>query len=89
MRSEMPVKYWKNLPEAPLIAELVRDAGRRTATMIEAEPTAASRRSARDERERGDAGGRGRRETAIRLTASAKRRFGCGGRVDQAASRAS
>ena len=47
MRSEMPVKYWKNLPEAPLIAALVRDAGRRTATMIETAPTAASRPATR------------------------------------------
>ena len=27
MKREMPVKYWKNLPEAPLIAPLIRSAG--------------------------------------------------------------
>lgn len=36
MQSEMPKKYWKNLPEAPLIAELTRKAARRTGDMVEA-----------------------------------------------------
>ena len=47
MRSEMPVKYWKNLPEAPLIAPLVREAGRRTGAMLDAAPTAPARFAAR------------------------------------------
>ena len=34
MQSEMPKKYWINLPEAPLIAELTRTAGNRVDTMI-------------------------------------------------------
>jgi uncharacterized protein YecE (DUF72 family) len=34
MRSEMPKRYWRNLPEARLIAELSRDAPRRTAEML-------------------------------------------------------
>lgn len=34
MKSEMPVKYWKNLPEAALIAPLIRDARARMQTMI-------------------------------------------------------
>jgi uracil-DNA glycosylase len=34
MRSEMPRKYWKNLPEAQLIAPLVADARRRTDHMV-------------------------------------------------------
>ena len=34
MRSEMPVKYWRNLPEAASIAGLRRDAGPRTAAML-------------------------------------------------------
>ena len=38
MRSEMPVKYWKNLPEAPLIAGLIREAGGRAETMVRAAP---------------------------------------------------
>ncbi len=44
MQSEMPRKYWKNLPEAALIPELVATAGARTAAMIESAepPTAAS-----------------------------------------------
>ncbi len=33
MRSEMPVKYWKNLPEAALIPELVANAGKNVAAM--------------------------------------------------------
>lgn len=36
MQSEMPIKYWRNLPEAPLIAELTREASIRTAQMIDA-----------------------------------------------------
>lgn len=39
MRSEMPVKYWKNLPEAPLIAELVHQAGKRSTAMLESAPS--------------------------------------------------
>jgi DNA polymerase len=34
MRSEMPRKYWKNLPEAQLIAPLVAEARRRTDHMV-------------------------------------------------------
>lgn len=33
MRQEMPVKYWKNLPEASLLPHLVRDAGARVQQM--------------------------------------------------------
>jgi len=35
MKSEMPVKYWKNLPEAELIAPLIRNARSMEAEMIE------------------------------------------------------
>lgn len=35
MRAEMPKRYWKNLPEAELIAPLVSDAPARTRRMIE------------------------------------------------------
>jgi len=35
MKSEMPVKYWRNLPEASVIPELIRTAGEREADMIE------------------------------------------------------
>ena len=38
MQSEMPKRYWKNLPEAELIGELVRDSRRRTAGMIHSPP---------------------------------------------------
>ncbi len=38
MRAEMPVKYWRNLPEAPLVAELTASASRRTAGMIDRPP---------------------------------------------------
>jgi DNA polymerase len=39
MRREMPVKYWKNLPEARLIPELVRDALPRMQVMVDKQPT--------------------------------------------------
>jgi probable DNA metabolism protein len=35
MQSEMPKKYWKNLPEAPLIAELIGGSCARVQTMLE------------------------------------------------------
>ena len=38
MQAEMPRKYWKNLPEAPLIAELAARAATRTTKMIEHGP---------------------------------------------------
>jgi DNA polymerase len=37
MLSEMPKKYWKNLPEAPLIAELISGSRKRVKTMLETE----------------------------------------------------
>ncbi|MBL8659865.1 MAG: UdgX family uracil-DNA binding protein [Rhodospirillales bacterium] len=40
MKAQMPVKYWKNLPEAALIRPLAAEAGRRTRLMLEAPPTA-------------------------------------------------
>ncbi|MFK8014720.1 MAG: UdgX family uracil-DNA binding protein [Gammaproteobacteria bacterium] len=40
MRSEMPQKYWKNLPEARLIPELVRQADARVERMAEQRKTA-------------------------------------------------
>jgi DNA polymerase len=40
MRKEMPVRYWKHLPEAAAIPALVAAAGTRTRRMIEAPPTA-------------------------------------------------
>ena len=36
MTSEMPRKYWRNLPEAAAIPELIRNASTRVATMVEA-----------------------------------------------------
>lgn len=41
MRSEMPVRYWKNLPETRLIAEMLADAPRRVQAMAEAGATTA------------------------------------------------
>jgi DNA polymerase len=38
MRKEMPVRYWKNLPEAAAIPALVAAAGGRTRRMIDAAP---------------------------------------------------
>jgi DNA polymerase len=37
MRAEMPIRYWRNLPEAELILPLTRDAPARVRRMIEAE----------------------------------------------------
>jgi probable DNA metabolism protein len=37
MQSEMPKKFWKNLPEAQLIPGMIADSRRRTRTMIETE----------------------------------------------------
>ena len=39
MQAEMPKKYWKNLPEAALIPELIRGADKAAAEMIERMPT--------------------------------------------------
>ena len=39
MVKEMPVRYWKNLPEAALIPGLIRDASARMEAMVRAEPT--------------------------------------------------
>lgn len=35
MKQEMPVYYWKNLPEAELINELIRDSGQRVQSMLQ------------------------------------------------------
>jgi uracil-DNA glycosylase len=51
MRAEMPQRYWKNLPEADLIAPLVADAPARTRRMLEQQ----ARDEARRERRRGRA----------------------------------
>jgi DNA polymerase len=44
MENEMPRKYWKNLPEAALIAPLAAAATPRTGAMVQAEGTLARRR---------------------------------------------
>jgi DNA polymerase len=35
MKREMPVRYWRNLPEATLISDLVQDAAKRVETMVD------------------------------------------------------
>ena len=47
MQSEMPKKYWKNLPEAGLIPELVRSAEAMTQQMLQTAPSAPARRHLR------------------------------------------
>ncbi len=47
MKAQMPVKYWRNLPEATLIRPLTEEAGRRTAGMMDAPPSEPPRRAAR------------------------------------------
>ncbi len=37
MQAEMPKKYWKNLPEAELIPELIASSGKRVVRMLESE----------------------------------------------------
>lgn len=44
MRAEMPKRFWKNLPEAQLIPQLVASAPQRTRRMIESAPTVPVRR---------------------------------------------
>ena len=39
MKREMPVRYWKNLPETELIPGLIRDAAPRMEAMVKARPT--------------------------------------------------
>ena len=44
MQSEMPRRYWRNLPEASLISELIAGARARTTSMVQQAPTEPSRR---------------------------------------------
>ncbi|MES2562238.1 MAG: UdgX family uracil-DNA binding protein [Pseudomonadota bacterium] len=55
MQSHMPRKYWRNLPEAELIAELIVRAPRTTQNMIEHAPTEARLRAPRHSVRRGAA----------------------------------
>lgn len=43
LQTNMPRRYWHNLPEAPLIPALIAEAAARTQGMVEAAPTAPSR----------------------------------------------
>lgn len=44
MRAEMPKRYWRNLPEARAIPEMIRDAWGRTRDMVEKEAVMPARR---------------------------------------------
>jgi len=44
MKQEMPKRYWRNLPEAALIPELIEKAQSRTETMVAAQPAKPSER---------------------------------------------
>ena len=46
MKREMPIKYWKNLPEASLIAPLVRSASQSEAQMVASPQAAVPKRAA-------------------------------------------
>ena len=46
MQKEMPKRYWRNLPEAALIPDLVKQAQARTDAMVQAEPSTTRRRIA-------------------------------------------
>ncbi len=54
MTSEMPKKYWKNLPEAALIPGLLASAEARVRAMQEAAPTEPPRRAARIRARKGE-----------------------------------
>ncbi|MFD0987843.1 UdgX family uracil-DNA binding protein [Methyloligella solikamskensis] len=43
MRAEMPKHYWRNLPEAAQIQDMIREAGAREQRMLESRPSAAPR----------------------------------------------
>ncbi|WP_372424287.1 UdgX family uracil-DNA binding protein [Salinarimonas chemoclinalis] len=60
MRAEMPKKYWKNLPEAELIPDLVRGAASRVGGMMDREPTRPTKREPRAALAALDAGARPR-----------------------------
>jgi DNA polymerase len=47
MKKEMPVRYWRNLPEAALIPELIASAEGRTREMVRQTPTEPSKRALR------------------------------------------
>jgi DNA polymerase len=47
MQKEMPKRYWRNLPEARLIPDLIARAEARTTTMVSQAPTTPSRRLVR------------------------------------------
>lgn len=70
LRREMPVRYWKNLPEARSIPRLLNEAQTRTTTMTDAPGEARERRPGqlpgRPERERSPTDQRTRLEHAIR-----------------------
>ena len=44
MKQEMPQRYWRNLPEATLIPDLIANARNRTETMVAAQPSKPSER---------------------------------------------
>jgi probable DNA metabolism protein len=46
MCKEMPKRYWRNLPEAALIPDLIQKAAARTAAMVQADPTQTRRKVA-------------------------------------------
>ena len=52
MKSEMPVKYWRNLPEAELIVPLIASAARRAEDMVMRAPTQPPARHVRQLRHR-------------------------------------
>ncbi|WP_269716212.1 UdgX family uracil-DNA binding protein [Caulobacter sp. NIBR2454] len=45
MQQHMPKRYWRNLPEARLIPDLIATAQERTAAMVQSAPTTPSRRT--------------------------------------------
>lgn len=57
MKAEMPVKYWRNLPEAELIAPLIAGAARRAEEMVMKAPTLPPERHLRQASRQTQAGG--------------------------------
>jgi uracil-DNA glycosylase len=54
MQGHMPQKYWRNLPEAELIVPLVKEAARRTETMVAEAPSEPAKRRMRAAPEHAD-----------------------------------
>lgn len=77
MRAEMPVKYWRNLPEAELIAPLIAGAARRAEEMVMKAPTHPPERHVRQAARQAQAGAAEDAAALDSWEAAAKAAQGC------------